>query len=628
MARRMAVALAAGALATAGMAGTGAARAEGNSDVPLQDPQTSAPPQGSATPASPSREVAVSGSRTRRQFAVVTPDRGQTTIIRMLVSSRSRPTIAVERTGSRTGAKGLTVVGGAKRLARHRYAVTVPIIKPRVKGASSRAGELRVSVAGKQLRVRSRSVLTDTFTRQVRGEMCRAVSPFDIANHDKDTRIAFQPKVLFGKAMAGFRHPQYVGSIAVLQACTGQSPQTYMNALSGVDAAAVTARSLSASAATSPIDTSPGSGDAVVLVSGFMSQTPFTTPGAVCSAPNMSAGGTWYALQTSLANAGVPVYTVPETEYDYSGGGAPVPVAIDPAEMGLGSCAQTQLPASMTMNTAGDFDINSSILANYLNYINENFGVERVWLVGHSDGGLWSRGAMDYASFMPGIQIQSITTIDTPYTGSFLADLGEYELTDTCGALQLECQLDVAALNEIVDHFATAVGEGAALNEMTSDYMAEWNQRLAGIPGETPFYAASAIGINDPRTFNYLSSGTGDDPFYNPNDIAVGLSSAQADGLVENGTISVLRCFPTVPGLHTEVPGKVLSIGQDVDLINSFPGSSVFPNSTTAVTINPMVIEYVSEVLAGNPPTQTCPSAGYEQSGQFAPGQFGSWPDS
>ena len=54
---------------------------------------------------------------------------------------------------------------------------------------------------------------------------------------------------------------------------------------------------------------------------------------------------------------------------------------------------------------------------------------------------------------------------------------------------------------------------------------------------------------------------------------------------------------------------------------------NTYPGSTTPVTENPMTVANVEDVLTGQPPTASCPSAGYQQSGQFAPGQFGPWPD-
>lgn len=598
--------------------------------VSAESPETAN--DGPVTPAAGAEALSgraeLNGRRAGRTV-VDTPSRGEITILRLIVSAKSKPAITVSAVGKRAGTKRVTVVGGVKRLPGTRsskklYAVTTPIIKPRVSGARSRVGRLAINVSAPNLKVISRKVNAKTFSRRVSGEMCKRVSAFDISNSHRKTRVAFDSRVLFGPQLTGFGHPQYIGSFAVLKACTGKAPQSFTNLVTGRTSRALNTRSLTADGRSAAVDTSAGSTDAVVLVSGFFSTTPFTTPGRVCSASDMSAGGTWYAMQTALSASGFPVYTAPAAVYTYGVPNAPVPVAITPSTMGMGSCDQPQLPSSMTMNTAGDFDLNSSILAGYLNYLNVNFGVEKIWLVGHSDGGLWSRGAMDYASFMPGIEIQSVTTIDTPYTGSFLADAGKDLVIDPCPSFDLVCDAKKDALEDLLDHFAPALDQGDALLEMTATNMAAWNSRLAGIPGATPFYASSAIGLNDPDTFNLISSGAGSDPYSNPNDVAVGLSSQQGDGLVANGTIAVLSCFPTIPGLHTEVPGDLVSAAQDVDLINTYPTRTA---ASEAVTINPMNIAYVTDSLNGAPNTSACPSAGYQQSGQYLPGQFGSWPD-
>ena len=40
-----------------------------------------------------------------------------------------------------------------------------------------------------------------------------------------------------------------------------------------------------------------------------------------------------------------------------------------------------------------------------------------------------------------------------------------------------------------------------------------------------------------------------------------------------------------------------------------------------------MNITNVLNVLNGTPPTTACPSANYQQSGEYSPGQYGPWPD-
>lgn len=578
----------------------------------------------------------ISGRTTVR---VATPVPGQTTILRLIVASASTPKIAVAAAVPSAGTRAVTAVGGAKLLPNRRaagagtYAITVPIIKPKVAGATARPGTLAVSILGTRLRVLSKTVYSNTTTVRAKGEMCHALSPFDLAHRHPKVTFAINKARLFGPGLTGFHHARYLGVFAVVQACQGKAPQSYVNALRGTKAPAPNVKSASSlpprikAASRSAIGGGGGRtraaltppGDAVVLVSGFLSQTPFTTPTQPCSAPGMSAGGTWSVMRDALIAAGYPVYTAPETTYNYVNG-QPQPTTITPATMGLGTCGAQQLPASMTINTLGDFDINSSILANFLQYLRTSQGVQRVWLVGHSDGGLWSRGALDYASSLSGVQVQSITTIDTPWTGSFLADLGERELSNNCSWWDVVCLGYVAALTDLADYLDAGAAEGQAFPEMTSTSMVSWNARMAGVPGQTPFYAASAIGINDPTAFSIFGA-EGSSPFSNPNDVAVGIASQQAQGLVANGTVSQLACFATIPGLHLSLPASKLAYVQDVDLMNTYPGS------TTPVTENPMTVANVEDVLTGQPPTASCPSAGYQQSGQFAPGQFGAWPD-
>lgn len=575
----------------------------------------------------------------RTTVRVATPVPGQTTILRMIVASATAPKISVAAAAPGPGVRAVTAVGGAKLLPSRRaagagtYAITVPIIKPKVTGASSQPGALAVSVLGTRLRVLSKTVYTNTTTARVNGEMCHALSPFDLAHRHPKVTFAINKQNLFGPGIRGFHHPRYLGVFAVVQACQGKAPQSYLNALRGTKAPAPNTKSqVSLPPRVKTLDraTSPSGdaqiraaltppGDAVVLVSGFLSQTPYTTPTQLCTAPGMSAGGTWSVMRDALVAAGYPVYTAPETTYTYVNG-EPQPTTITPSTMGLGNCGAAQLPASMTINTLGDFDINSSTLANYLQYLHTTQGVQRVWLVGHSDGGLWSRGALDYASALSGVQVQSITTIDTPWTGSFLADLGERELSNNCSWWDVVCKGYVAALTDLADYLDAGAAEGQAFPEMTSTSMVSWNARMAGVPGQTPFYAASAIGINDPTVFSIFGA-EGRSPFSNPNDVAVGIASQQAQGLVANGTVSQLACFATIPGLHLSLPASKLAYVQDVDLMNTYPGS------TTPVTENPMTLANVEDVLTGQPPTASCPSAGYQQSGQYAPGQFGPWPD-
>jgi pimeloyl-ACP methyl ester carboxylesterase len=60
----------------------------------------------------------------------------------------------------------------------------------------------------------------------------------------------------------------------------------------------------------------------------------------------------------------------------------------------------------------------------------DEFGVDRVHLVAHSKGGLWSRAAIqrlaERATSEQKVGIYSLTTLDTPHLGSALADFSDY----------------------------------------------------------------------------------------------------------------------------------------------------------------------------------------------------------
>src|SRR5215213_2957538 len=91
--------------------------------------------------------------------------------------------------------------------------------------------------------------------------------------------------------------------------------------------------------------------DAVVLVSGFTTSTPFSTSAAACAGQE---GSTWSPnVAPALKGAGLLVFTAPEGE----GAKAPAPC------VGAGQPAP---PASATIDTGGDADTNGRALASFL----------------------------------------------------------------------------------------------------------------------------------------------------------------------------------------------------------------------------------------------------------------------
>ena len=156
---------------------------------------------------------------------------------------------------------------------------------------------------------------------------------------------------------------------------------------------------------------------AVVLVSGFDTATPFTVPLPSCAA---QAGPTWGATTgtaASLRAAGEQVFTAPVAN---AGGSPGLPCT------GPGGAVP---PAADVIDSNGDVNANGAALTRFLQFLSTNYGVTSVDLVGHSDGGLWSRSAItQMRAADAGPNLQSLTTLGTPHRGSTVADWGQRRL--------------------------------------------------------------------------------------------------------------------------------------------------------------------------------------------------------
>lgn len=266
---------------------------------------------------------------------------------------------------------------------------------------------------------------------------------------------------------------------------------------------------------------------AVLLVGGFDSSSPFSTP--ACAATDR--GPTWGVANgpaSALSAAGVPVFTAPIAN-----------AGQEAAPSCLGGRATPDIPhdGSLTIDSNGAMPANQQALVSFLAFLNRSYGITSVQLVGHSDGGLWSRAAIDQLrrSGSP-LAITNLTTIGTPHLGSFGADIAVAIESDggKCADLprteRIVCQLISAAVLALIEDLGRDV-----IEELSSGWLSQWNRfTTIGCPVTT--LAGDHVG---------WSIGLG---YYTPNDGIVGEASA----LNQATLFPALRPAPFTP---THPPG-------------------------------------------------------------------------
>ena len=271
---------------------------------------------------------------------------------------------------------------------------------------------------------------------------------------------------------------------------------------------------------------------AVVLVSGFTTQTPFSTSAAGCAGKEGPTWGPPGIVASTLKAAGLNVFTAPIA----NGGGAPPAPCTGPG--------QATPPQSAVINSNGDVNDNGAALAQFLAFLRSSYGVTSVQLVGHSDGGLWSRSAITQDSAYAGVSIPSLTTLGTPHTGSFAADLGVYlnnGQCDTTGWIQDVCEV----FQSLLDKVLAGIGP-VAVEQLTSTFLATWNkqQQIGSCP--VTGYAGTY------EDFSYIPF-----EYLNPSDGVVGQASAlntEASGLtgpVEPAPIPGFTAGGSFPVVHS-----------------------------------------------------------------------------
>ncbi|MGB2852130.1 MAG: hypothetical protein WBC01_10735, partial [Solirubrobacterales bacterium] len=250
----------------------------------------------------------------------------------------------------------------------------------------------------------------------------------------------------------------------------------------------------------------------------------------------------------ALLGAGLKVFTAPVAQ-----GGKQPP---DPC-----SGAGEPLPTgAMTIDSNGEIDDNGAALALFLGFLRDNYGVTEVHIVGHSDGGLWSRSALTQDGAYAGISVLSLTTLGTPHTGSFVADL-TVELNG--GKCNFSNRVEQAICDAMSVAIAIVVEDlgPLATKELTSGFLRTWNPQQT--IGRCPVngIAGDHVGFNLP----FLD-------YYTPSDGLVGEASALAEASTDISGYPIPA--PEIPdfreaGIYDVVHGTSMRILSKKNLLNT-----------------------------------------------------------
>ncbi|MCK0174485.1 hypothetical protein [Mycolicibacterium sp. F2034L] len=302
---------------------------------------------------------------------------------------------------------------------------------------------------------------------------------------------------------------------------------------------------------------------AVVIVSGGSATSPFTTPDQAC-ATGLAAGNTDTALREHLLAQGYTVYTSPAMAgrgqvTDQTGFGA------------FGVCPVT-LPDSMTVDSTASIDLAGEHLARFLNWLHTDKGVTEVDLVGHSMGGLYSRSAIRVlAATGAPVKVRSLTTIGTPWQGTYLSDYanGVLPLSDCLG--DAFCQAAMKAFKDEVTRLMAGAGREVNRPYLTGDN--GWNVFQSGVLAEIP---VTLIGGD-----RFKRDGRAN-PAVWPNDGLVALQSALAED-VSDAVLPHRRC-------HTFDDTHSIYVSDQTKL-----------EWSTALTWDPRVLDVVHQAIENAP---------------------------
>jgi pimeloyl-ACP methyl ester carboxylesterase len=328
-------------------------------------------------------------------------------------------------------------------------------------------------------------------------------------------------------------------------------------------AAAITLTCMLAGCDSKPSEQKRPSSTAVVIVSGGDATTPFTGPDQACKT-GLAAGNTDTALREYLLSKGYTVYTSPAM----AGRGQ----VVDQTGFGpFGVCPIT-LPENMTVDSTGSIDTAGEHLARFLTWLHTDRGVDEVDFVGHSMGGLYSRAAIRVlASTNSSLRVRSLTTIGTPWQGSYLSDYanGLIPLSDCRGDTFCETAMK-GMLDEVKRLMA---GSGREVNQAFLMGKDGWNEYQSGVLDKIPVVLIGGKKFTKEPPVN---------PAVWPNDGLVALQSALAKN-VSDPVLPHRRCY-TFDDTHSIYVSNLAGLEQK-----------------TALTWDPQVLETVHTAIDDAP---------------------------
>lgn len=279
--------------------------------------------------------------------------------------------------------------------------------------------------------------------------------------------------------------------------------------------------------------------EAVVIVSGGMAVSPFTTPTDGCKT-GYSAGNTDTFLRDYLLARGYRVFTSPAMA-----GFGEVPAIADEFVGPYGDCPKA-LPQYMTVNSSGDIQLAGVSLANFINYIGKKYHISKVDIVAHSMGGLFSRSAIKYlADTKSKIKVRSLTTLGTPWQGAPFANP-----TDPNDSLS-GCDGQVACLNLLKVFGAAAPIISVELKRNQVDALNNYN---AGVLDSIPVTLIAGNAFTKPggRASIWPNDGTVDVSSALAQEVPDSVIPHRTCRLLEGGTHHIYTAQNAVPPLPLE----------------------------------------------------------------------------